>query len=33
VNLRKLQELEEIRSMHVSVANLAAAEVNDVLSR
>lgn len=30
---RKLQELEEIRAMHVSVANLAAAEVSDVLSR
>lgn len=30
---KKLQELEEIRAMHVSVANLAAAEVNEVLSR
>jgi hypothetical protein len=29
---KKLQELEEIRAMQVSVANMAAAEVNEVLS-
>ena len=29
---KKLRELEEIRSLHASVANLAAAEVNEALS-